>query len=86
MRKWEVRQGRENGRRVNEHGAQPHRGPLGDEVEDTSELSREGVRKLRHLSTMPISQWLTVPPGAVNCQALPLLTCCEHANHTGPGQ
>lgn len=36
------------------NGAQPHRGPLGDDAEDTSELSQEGVRKLRHLSIMPI--------------------------------
>ena len=68
------------------NGAQPHGGPLGDDVEDTSELSREGVRKLGYLSTMPISQGLMVPPGAVNSQARPLLTCCEHAEHMGPGR
>ena len=46
--------------------------PLEDDVEYTSELSWEGVRKLGHLSTMPISQWWKVLPGDINSQALPL--------------
>lgn len=44
---------------------------LEDDVAYTG-VSCEGVRKLGRLSTMPISQWWKVLPGAINSQALPL--------------